>query len=63
MNVGKKNRALRVGPDRVLFFIDLQTRETGFCGVVTHHQEAKVLDPVSEKSYLPFVDYTIPPTA
>ena len=62
VNVGKKNRALRVGPDRVLFFVNLQTKETVFCGMITHHQEAKVLDPVSGKSYLFFVDCTIPPT-
>ena len=59
VNVGKKNKVLRPGPDRVLFYIDLQTRETGYCGMVTHHQEDKILDPVSGKSYLPFVDCAI----
>ena len=63
MNVGKKNKALRVGPDRVLFYVDLQTRETGFCGMITHYQETKILDPVSGKSYLPFVDCEIPAAA
>lgn len=62
VNVGKKDRALRVGPDRVLFFVNLQTKETVFCEMITHHQEAKVLDPVSGKTYLFFEDCTIPPT-